>query len=85
MDKKTFISEAMAAGFNQSQAEFLWEHFGSFNIPWNPLPSFPQDPVELSCTCPKCGMTFEGAMGFVCGAPQCPMGAGPWCSSGGLG
>ena len=45
-----------------------------FPQPWQPptVPTFPQ-----STECSKCGMKFEGVMGYVCQDPGCPMGCGP--------
>lgn len=40
--------------------------------PWK----FPQTP-DLTTKCSKCGMEFNGLMGYVCRDPFCPMGCGP--------
>lgn len=40
--------------------------------PWQP-PTLP----DAKSTCGKCGMVFEGIMGYVCQDPTCPMGCGP--------
>lgn len=33
-------------------------------------------------TCSKCGMVWQGIMGYVCSEFDCPMGAGPtWCGT----
>ena len=41
-------------------------------------PVFPVVPdLSRKTTCTKCGMTFEGVMGYVCNTPGCPMGCGP--------
>ena len=46
-----------------------------FPQPWQPskTPTFP----DVKAICGKCGMVFEGIMGYVCQDPACPMGCGP--------
>jgi len=38
-------------------------------------PDTPQLVPEIKCS--KCGMNFEGSMGYVCNDLNCPMGCGP--------
>ena len=51
-----------------------------YALPMAPFvpPQIPKDYVKNQC--PECQMTFDGATGYVCSNPRCPMGlAGPQC------
>ena len=53
------------------------------SAPYNPMPTSPYTfpMVDTKPTCPKCGLVFEGTMGYVCSQPKCPTGlGGAWCS-----
>jgi len=41
-------------------------------IPFVPDP-YPWTPVPRENRCPRCGIKWEGVMGYVCGDPNCPM------------
>lgn len=46
-----------------------------YPIPWLPLPWI-QEPWEIvprKNRCPRCGIKWEGVMGYVCQDPNCPM------------
>jgi len=42
----------------------------------SPFPVYPVVPLERPNECPKCGIQLKGAMGYVCGDSQCPVGLG---------
>jgi hypothetical protein len=42
---------------------------GTEPVPF-PLPYFPP---QGKVTCPKCGLDWSGAMGYVCSSSDCPM------------
>ncbi len=46
------------------------------NQPYPSLPNWPIYPTFLKNSCPKCGMIFDGPMGYVCTDPKCPTGFG---------
>ena len=54
-----------------------------------PMPSYPMNPpfspvphTESPKSCSKCGLQFEGAIGYVCNNYPCPTGlGGSWCST----
>ena len=64
-----------AQGFKDGFALGLEE--GKRNQNLNPVPSYYPDPakspsVVLKETCPKCGITISGTMGYVCQSINCP-------------
>lgn len=43
-----------------------------YPIPWPWLP-LPETPMPRENRCPRCGIKWEGVMGYVCQDPNCPM------------
>lgn len=42
-------------------------------LPWTPQPIPWLPPASTAPTCPKCGIKFEGAWGYLCPAMDCPI------------
>lgn len=55
--------------------ELMVEEPEAPKMPKLPNPILPAAPLQPRC--PSCNMDFSGAMGYVCGNIECPMGAGP--------
>ena len=69
------MSEDYRQGFKDGFALGLEE--GKRNQNLNSVPSYHLDPTKspsvlLKETCPKCGITIGGAMGYVCQSINCP-------------
>lgn len=66
-----------------AEAQAMWERAGGtiITVPFNPQPKDPSEPgvwiIPLQngpiVTCAKCGMRWEGAMGYVCPDNHCPV------------